>query len=203
MPLQFFKANKNLKGCGIGLSFQSKDEAFYVSLVKQSAWDDQKQRGSFQGDKTNIKLSVTEVGGILDCIERNREFSTYHKSKRSNTQIKFAAYMVQGEEKPIQKGFGLSVNQTDVEDTTKKVSFLMPINFAEARAIKKYLEFALEHIYSAIYSADKEFFKKKQAEGGRPQVSNAKASTPPEPVQPEDDLINQSTEQPVEDDGGL
>jgi hypothetical protein len=127
------------------------DGTIMSSLIKQHSWDDKRKTGSFQKNKENpkgrviVKLGESEVGGMVDSIESNREFSTYHSSQNQVLQIKFSPYL--DKKTGEQKGFSFSVNKQDKQDTTNKVGFVIGFTFPEARYLKEYFSFILNKVF--------------------------------------------------------
>jgi len=120
-----------------------------ASLIKQASWDGNAKKGSFAKNKDNpskrviIKLNPTEVGGLIDSIETNREFSNYHTSQNQTLQIKFAPYMRDGN----QIGYSFSVYKQDKTDSTNKTSYVIGFTFPEARYLKEFLIYVLRKIF--------------------------------------------------------
>ena len=50
MPLTFFKAQATGKGSLGSIRFTSKDQSFFVEIVKQTSWNPEKKIGSFIGE---------------------------------------------------------------------------------------------------------------------------------------------------------
>ena len=96
--IQFYKPNPRTTGSACSF-WMNPDGTIMSSLIKQHSWDDKRKTGSFQKNKENpkgrviVKLGEPEVGGMMDAIESNREFSTYHSSQNQVLQIKFSPYM--------------------------------------------------------------------------------------------------------------
>ena len=146
--IQFYKPNP--KNTGSACSFGSNyDGSIMASLIKQASGDDKGKKGSFAKNKDNpskrviVKLNPTEVGGLIDSIETNREFSNYHTSQNQTLQIKFVPYMRNGD----QVGFSFSVYKQDKQDSTNKVSYVIGFTFAEARYLKEFLIYVLRKIF--------------------------------------------------------
>lgn len=142
--IQFYKPNP--KNTGSACSFWSNyDGSIMSSLIKQASWDSNTKKGSFAKNKDNpnkrviVKLNPTEVGGLIDSIESNREFSNYHTSQNQTLQIKFAPYVRNDE----QVGFSFSVYKQDKQDSTNKASYIIGFTYGEARYLKEFLEYVL------------------------------------------------------------
>lgn len=155
MPLTFFSPNSRNQGGALFASFNSKEEAGFFQVIQQNGWNEQTKKGIFKdGKRLNVKLSLDELAGILYAIENKTEFKFYHSFGESVTTGSFVHWSKDG-----RSGFGLSV---------KKGEDIFRVSFAyeSATKLREYLKFALEHIFSAIYSSDKkdaeEFAKKKQ-----------------------------------------
>lgn len=139
--LQFYKPNAKSTGCSCTFSFNFSDKVMFASMMRQHSWDSQKRRGSFKGNKDNpaakasAKFSMSETSGIVDCIETNRELSSYHSFGNEITKIKFAPYIKNDE----QLGFTLMVSKEAKDDSTNKRNFLIGFKFDEARLLKEYI----------------------------------------------------------------
>lgn len=145
--IQFYKPNSSNRGFACSFNYSQKDNVIYAQLIKQVSWNNENKKGSFKGgEKTSIKLGEVEIGGILDSIDVNRGekgFSIYHDTEKSSKSIIFKPYMKDGN----QIGFSFSINQTNKEDGIKTSSFI-GFNFAEARLLRQYLQWALEQIFN-------------------------------------------------------
>jgi hypothetical protein len=175
MPLEFYKANPRSTGAACQFSFNSKERALFVSIKRQVSYNPQKRIGSFwDGERCLVKFSVNEIGQMCHALERNKEWSNYHGFGGNKTQIFFKPYIKEDNEgNPVQKGFTLNIARSVGEE--EKKSFLIGFDFGECVVIREFLKFALEHIFSAIYSADK-----KSAE----ERNGNHAETPPKKADP-------------------
>jgi hypothetical protein len=163
MSIHIYHPNKNNTGFACSFSLSPKDKCtIFTSIIKQAGWDATKQVGTFKDSKNdptrnvNVKLEEVEVAAILDCIDRNRAFSTVHDSDKLMKSIKFEPWMnrlsdesIKAGEKPTQKGFSFSVTVTDKQDSTKKNSFYIGLTYAEGRLVREYLMFALQKSFAA------------------------------------------------------
>ena len=146
--IQFYKPNS--KNTGSACSFWSNyDGSIMTSIIRQASWDSNTKKGSFAKNKDDatkrviVKLNPTEVGGLIDSIETNREFSNYHTSQNQTLQIKFAPYMRNGD----QIGFSFSVYKQDKQDSSNKSSYVIGFTFSEARYLKEFLIYVLRKIF--------------------------------------------------------
>jgi len=145
-----------------------------TSLIKQASWDSNTKKGSFAKNKDNpnkrviVKLNPTEVGGLIDSIETNREFSNYHTSQNQTLQIKFSPYLRNGE----QVGFSFSVFKQDKQDSSNKASYVIGFTYSEARYLKEFLIYVLRKIFEKEHESHlknqkekiKDVMKKKREE---------------------------------------
>jgi len=140
--IQFYKPNPKVTGTACSF-WVNDDGSIMSSMIKQDSWDSQKRIGSFSKNKDNprgkaiVKFSVSEVGGIVDAMERNTTLSAYHSSKNQITKINFGPYISKKEDKQI--GFSYSINKEEKEDSTNKVGFIIGFNYGEARLLKEFL----------------------------------------------------------------
>lgn len=145
--LQFYKPNKSNKGTAC--SFKVSSDCLFLSVIKQSGFNPETQRGIFSGNKDDPTMSGTvqitqiELGGFIDVIENNTQFDKFHKNEKGTSSIKFGPYLKEGK----QVGFSLNV----VKDTNGvKASFLIGFDYAEARTLKAYLEYSLRSTFIFI-----------------------------------------------------
>jgi hypothetical protein len=152
MPIHVYHPNRNNTGFACSFSQSNKDGTVFATLIKQAGWDSEKQVGSFKDSRNdptknvNVKINDVEIAAILDCLERNRPFSTVHDSDKSIKTIKFEPWMnkpVDGE-KPVQRGFSFSITSADKQDSTTKTSLYIGLTFPEGRLIREFLVFALQ-----------------------------------------------------------
>ena len=165
--IQFYKPNKKVTGSACSF-WLNDDGSIMASLIKQDGWNDQKNTGSFSKnkDKPNAhvitKLGDAEVASVIDALESNRKWSTYHRSSKQSLQINFGPYERAGE----QIGFSFSVNKQDAQDSTNKVGFVIGFNFGEGRYLKEFLSYLLNQKFKSFQRQRKSsnsFQKNKQA----------------------------------------
>jgi len=143
--VHFYKPNAKVTGTASSFWFNNEENTFFSSMIKQDSWNSSKRTGSFVKNKKNpkatviVKFSAAEVAGIVDTIESDREFSTYHSSQNQITKIKFCPYIRDGN----QVGFSYQINKENKEDSTEKTGFVIGFQYPEARLLKQYLINAL------------------------------------------------------------
>jgi len=149
--IQIYKPTPRNTGTACSFSFNNLDGNFYLNLIKQASWNDQKKIGSFSENAQNpekkvvVKLSKIEVCGILDALDNNRTADFFHNSENQKLGIKFSPYI--REDKQV--GYSLNVIKNSKTQTTQPaVSFLIGFTFAEARMVSEYIKFGLNHIFS-------------------------------------------------------
>jgi len=155
--IQIYKPTPRNTGTACSFSFNNLDGNFYLNLIKQASWNDQKKIGSFSENAQNpekkvvVKLSKIEVCGILDALDHNRTADFFHNSENQKLGIKFSPYI--REDKQI--GYSLNVIKNSKTQTTQPaVSFLIGFTFAEARLVAEYIKFGLGHIFSTERSEE-------------------------------------------------
>lgn len=158
--LSIYKAKANKNGTACSFSFNSKDQALFINLIKQVGWDESTKKGSFKGgDKCNVKFSMAEIGGLIDTIEKGRPSKGYHSSQNQTIQYTFAPYYLgpEGGDKKL-AGFSLSVFRQTGEEKEKK-AFQIGFNFGEAVMLREYFRSVLGRMFGAIYSEDKQRYE--------------------------------------------
>ena len=176
MSLQFYKPNSKSKGTACSFWRSSEDNPFWASLIKQESWNTKTRTGSFSKNKDNpkkrviVKFSDTEMAGFIDAIERNAEYSGYHRSDQI-VRFKFGPYTpkkikVNGEfiANDKQQGFSLSVTKEDKEDSTDSQNYLIGFNYPEGMRLKIYLQTILMESYKVDYNPQKSSPKEKDEE---------------------------------------
>ena len=155
--IQIYKPTPRNTGTACSFSFNNLDGNFYLNLIKQASWNEQKKIGSFSENAQNpekkvvVKLSKIEACGILDALEHNRTTDFFHNSENQKLGIKFSPYI--REDKQI--GYSLNVIKNSKTQTTQPaVSFLIGFTFAEARLVAEYIKFGLGHIFSTERSEE-------------------------------------------------
>lgn len=169
--IHIYHPNKSNKGSAASFWYSERNGSIFATIIKQSGWDAQNDNGIFRDEspamKTSVKLSQTEVAAILDCVERNRPFKTYHDFGDKPKTIAFAPAIAKDETK-AQIGYDFSFTVTDKQDTTKKDSFFIRFTLPEARLIREVL----------IHFLHKQFDNVNKSGGNRSTNSSEKTSTP-------------------------
>ena len=152
--ISFYKPNKKNSGAACSLSWNAKESAVYISMIKQHSWNDAKRNGSFKENfnnpnaKLNFKLSIAEVAEIINTIERRTEFSGYHGSP--NQIVKFTFKPGFNPDKTF-RGLSFSVTKESKEDSTDKISILLGFNNGDLIMIREFLKVCLtKHCENSI-----------------------------------------------------
>lgn len=163
--VQIYHPTKTVKGFACSF-WQSHQFDLFATLMKQSGWDEANQNGTFKGSledptkRVNIKLSQIEAAGILNCLDRNRPFSSFHTNDKGDApkQINFAPWMytpVSDDDgpkaAPIQKGYSFSITIGNKNDPQKN-SFYIGLSYDEGRLIREYIMWHLATSFSAPYA---------------------------------------------------
>lgn len=170
--IQFYKPNAKVTGTACSF-WVNKDGSIMTSMIKQDSWNDIKKIGSFVKNKDNpnarviVKLSRIEVAGIIDAMERESEFKSYHSSQNQVLQIRFGLYIDKGSGE--KKGFSFSVNKQEKEDSTAKTGFIIGFTYPEARLLKHDLSTCLSQTQAQPAQKDYDPTPVKQIESQKPQ----------------------------------
>lgn len=157
MGLTYYHANKSGNGSLCGLSSNSKLAQLFFTIIRQSDWNSDTRTGSFRGEKLNVMFGHLEVGALMDAIDRNVEYKTYHTTPKQTLSIMFSPYVKDN----VQKGFYLNVLKKDPA-TAQESKFSIGFSFAELKVLYEYFRFFLHRHFAAIYAADKESFKERE-----------------------------------------
>jgi hypothetical protein len=150
--IQFYKPNAKNTGAACSFWYSPDKDAFFSNIIRQASWNAKSRTGSFQENKKNkeknvlIKLNLNEIGGIIDCLENNREFSAYHAAPQSEhiTKMKFAKYVKEGE----QLGFIFMASKEPKDDPSSKINFSIALNFGESKALQQCLLFMMNSMFT-------------------------------------------------------
>jgi lysyl-tRNA synthetase class I len=163
--LHIYHPSPSVKGFAASFWYSDRDDAVFATLIKQSGWDSNTQNGTFKeslkdpNKHINIKFNFTEVAAILDCIDRNRPFTTVHDSEKSSKSINFVPYIPKSknpEEKSVQSGFSFSITVTDKENNSKN-SFYIALKYHEAREVREFLIFFFFLHFRIMRTAQKKY----------------------------------------------
>lgn len=179
--IQIYHANKSVKGSACSFKYLDNYNTVMAELVKQNSWDEVKMVGGFDAEsKISIKFSFLEICGILDCIERNRSFSTYHRSEHAKSKsISFVPWNTTLDGKQTQRGFSFSAKEMHeknegVEPAEENKNVVIGFTFAEGRYIREFLI----HCLHASFKYDA-FKAKEEPNKSNPQVETKPASKLP------------------------
>ena len=179
MSYILYKPNKSNTGSACQLNIKADESCLFIQISKQIEWKDGK--GVFKGAQRLVsKCSIWEIGAILNCLEKNVDYSTVHQTKESQTQVKFGRYFKYDYEKKVytteQLGYSFSLGRKKGETTEW---FKIGINFGEAEVLKSYLRWGLSTIYTEQYLHRNDEKPNKPEKAPEPQNS--------EPVEPPTD----------------
>lgn len=172
MPLDIYSGNKTNTGGALFVSFSSKDGSFFFKVLKQTGWNDQTKKASFSGGEImNLKFGRIEVGSIIRAINRQESVSKpfFHPFNGVSTSISFnyyeKAYTDKQGKPDTMRGFSFSFKRNES-------LIRIGVSLGDAEVLSRYLEFGLDHIFSAIYAKDKkefeEYLKKRNNEKNVP-----------------------------------
>ena len=179
--IHFYKPNSKNTGTACSFWHNSKEGSFFGSFIKQHSWNSQgggRGTGSFSKNKGNpqkeviIKFNQMEIASLIDCTERDDEFSGYHRSQKQVVNFKFGPYFDKEKEEKVhlgdvmvanekatlvgeltkkeksRKGFSWGANKEATDDAVNKVSFVISFDFGEAVLLKEHLRFMLHDVWS-------------------------------------------------------
>lgn len=176
MGAEFYSPKVTGDGAALYVTFSSKDAAIFFKLIKQTGWNATTKKGSFQGGEIiNVKFSADEAGDFIHAIRNKTSSNFYHSFGDDKCTGSLTYYYIEPKQEgaKAREGFGLRTNKNGVE---YKVGFTN----GAAERLMEYLKFALNHVFSAIYAADKkqaeEYLKAKED-----KEKAAKAAASPKP----------------------
>jgi hypothetical protein len=170
---------------------QKKDGAVFLTIVKQTGWNEKDETGTFAGgDSVTIKFGMHEVGELEEVIQRgNWTFNFYHDGGQDKTSgfIRFYDMEAKTDKDRPKRGVSFLIKKNTTE-------FKTSLTVGEANDLLAYLNFARREIYAAICDREDEAFLKRQeakkavnvvntADKGNARTKTKKA----EPVQEEVD----------------
>ena len=164
MSSQYYSPNAKGTGAALFATVNAKEEAFFFKLTQQTSWDDATKRGGFAGGShLNVKLSLDEVGGLLQAIRTNGKFTFFHTSEAGSTTGTFNYYRIESEfqgRPVIKEGFGLTVDKDGVK-------YKVGLGLGVAERFSEFLKFGLKKCFEVDYSEEtrkaKEFAEKRES----------------------------------------
>ena len=151
--IQIYKPNASVKGFAASFRYSTDKDCVFAQLIRQSTWNDEQKLGGFKESmtdptkKTTAALGFTEIGAILDCIERNRPFKTYHDSDKEAKSISFTPWMDKNTP-PTHLGFSFAITVKGKNGEPDN-AFYIGLTFPEARELREFLVWALHQHFGA------------------------------------------------------
>jgi hypothetical protein len=136
--ISYYKPNSQNKGAAAQFQFGIKEDDYglYLSIVKQSSWNNESKRGSFSENAKNplknkkIKFNNTEASAICRVLQSDTDkWSTVHKNESKTTSITVSHYIKDG----TKLGYGFSISEKNGE------SFMIGLNNDEGYLLKQFL----------------------------------------------------------------
>ena len=127
MPSTYFANNNKITGGAMFASFNSKEGAIFIKLLKQIA-NNANKKNNFDGkNPLNIKLSQDEAADFIRAVRMNGESKFYHKFNADISSGTFKYYTIPANgDFPAKSGFGLAVKKNqDGKETEVKVGFTL------------------------------------------------------------------------------
>jgi len=178
MNLQIYKPNSKNLGCAISFQISQKDgqePQFYVNMIAQHSWNDQKKTGSFSESRNDpsknasLKFNEFELGEIINAIQQKTGYFTFHNSESNKTSIKFSPFEKtkgQGDNAVKYMAFGLSITRNGSD------SFKIPLEPGECIRLISFIN----KYYSILDDA------RKLAKDSAPKTARQNAAPAPAPV---------------------
>ena len=147
---QWYHPTPKCTGSACSFYLNDSENSFFSSIIKQKTWDADRRRATFHKDNADerviVKFSCKEICALIDCMERNVEYSGYHGSNQI-IRFRFGPYAKKQKDSSgewvegPQVGFSLTVNKESKEDSTNKKNFAMGFDYAEAMELRLLLEY--------------------------------------------------------------
>ena len=178
MNLQIYKPNSKNAGCAISFQISQKEgqeTQFYVNMIAQHSWNDQKKTGSFSESRNDpsknasLKFNEFELGEIINAIQQKTGYFTFHNSESNKTSIKFSPFEKtkgQGDNAVKYMAFGLSITRNGSD------SFKIPLEPGECIRLISFIN----KYYSILDDA------RKLAKDSAPKTARQNAAPAPAPV---------------------
>ena len=94
MPSTYFANNNKITGGAMFASFNSKDGAIFIKMLKQIA-NNANKKNNFDGkNPLNIKLSQDEAADFIRAVRMNGESKFYHKFNADTSSGTFKYYTI-------------------------------------------------------------------------------------------------------------
>jgi len=156
--LQIYKPNPKVTGSCCSFKYNGYNDTFFIEMLKQTGWDDQKKRGSFKGSQTKIvsKFNINEVAAMIDVLNRNVEWKIFHSSPKGTTSGTFRPYLRNDQ----QVGYSLALFQKN-SDTGEQKNIVIGLNYAESELLKEFLRTCI-HQYSIKAIKEQEKYAQKK-----------------------------------------
>lgn len=166
MPLNFFKNKEDdTNGAMISLSFNSKDKCLFLTGKKQKRIDFEEK--AFENSLPVIfRLNLGEIGELVLALSNKEEMVV---ERIANDGIYKKLHLYWSEKGAIFKFY--------YESGGKRLIFFVGFKRNEIPILLKYVDFTLEHIFSAIYSLDKKMATENSPEV---KVTHVRKKTPKE-----------------------
>jgi outer membrane usher protein FimD/PapC len=146
---QFYKPNSRNTGMAVSIKVSDKDGGLYISMIRQSGWNDKTKTGSFKANmdnpraKKSIKLNAVEAGGIIRAINERGKWSSFHKFSNGESQSGVSLSFSIFEKEGVNVGFGFRILDSKDKESPFSVSFTMD----EAEVLKLYFEEFIKGIF--------------------------------------------------------
>lgn len=189
MSINYFKANKSNTGICCSFAVNTEQDCFFINLQRQTG--DKQFKG---GKRVATKINMVEAGGILTCIERNKDQEFIHKTDLATTHIFFQRYFEYDKvaKKSTDKQLGFSLSITRAPKEGEKETFRIGFNYGEAAALREYLKWGLME----LFKFQTETNKQEQAKRVKNKAEESKGE--PDPAEPESEESNES--EPVQEE---
>ena len=167
--ITFYKPNAKVTGAGC--SFYVNDQGdFFATFIKQKTASSKGKNAQFaQNNKAVMKLSETEIGGLINTILRKTKTEGYHQSP--NQVVKFSLEASTGQ---YAGSFSWGATFTDAEDSSNSKTFFAPLGADEAMVLVEHLRYML---HKAWEIKDKNYSGGKKQKYQKPQEEPQRVTT--------------------------
>lgn len=147
--VSYYKPNSQNRGAASQFQFGAKEGDFglYLSIIKQSSWNNESKRGSFSENAKNpsknkkIKFNEVEASSICRVIDNlDEKWTTVHKSDAKTTSISFSKYI----KDEVHLGFGISIGEKGGE------SFMIGLNNSEGYLLREFLKEYIQFTFDKV-----------------------------------------------------